>query len=141
MKRSKSIPLMLIGTLALAACGPQHEEVTYRQHGYDSKQQCVQDWGNEQQCQSRSGGGYVGPRYMWNHGAGHPVVINQDGSTQQLSNTYLSRPGTASAASSAVTGTVSAPANSQIASAGRASGSVISRGGFGSSARAASVGG
>jgi uncharacterized protein YgiB involved in biofilm formation len=69
-RRSAKITLVLLGTAAaLAACGDDQ-----RRDLYASKQDCVQDWGDEQKCEPapagttasrpHSGGGYWwGPSY------------------------------------------------------------------------------
>jgi uncharacterized protein YgiB involved in biofilm formation len=69
-RRSAKITLVLLGTAAaLAACGNDQ-----RRDLYASKQDCIQDWGDEQKCEPapanttasrpHSGGGYWwGPTY------------------------------------------------------------------------------
>ena len=71
MKRRSSlnISLVLMGTLALAACQKEKRNV------YNSKEDCMQDWGNDQNCEeitdnnNHYGGNYYtrgfyyGPRY------------------------------------------------------------------------------
>jgi hypothetical protein len=143
MKRSKAVPLLMLGTLGLlAGCGSDSREIQTRQNNYRSVEDCRKDWGNdEKDCQrttTRSGGvGYVGPRYIWNHGGGVPMAVNSDGSQRPLNNSYLSRPGSVSAATSA---TVSRSTFSGSSGA-HASGYSGSRGGFGGTARGFSGGG
>ena len=72
-RRSARITLVLLGTAAaLAACGDSDDGT--RRDLYASKQDCVQDWGDETKCESapsgttssrpHSGGGYFyGPAY------------------------------------------------------------------------------
>lgn len=130
MKKSRTVPLILLGTLALAACGQAEPQMNTRQNQYASADDCRKDWGaDSRDCkQSSSGGGYVGPHYMWNHGAGHPVAIDPaTGQQRALTNSYLTRPGAVSTARSATT--------SSFSRAG------ASRGGFGSSGRSFSAGG
>lgn len=115
-KRSAHITLVLLGAAALAACDDQNG----RRDLYASKQDCVQDWGEQTKCEpapdsanttgrSHSGGGYFwGPMYYGNS----------------------LRPGGAS--SSALS-----PARSGSRAIGTSS---VSRGGFGSSASAHSSG-
>jgi hypothetical protein len=146
MKRSKAVPLLMLGTLGLlAGCGSDSREIQTRQNNYRSVEDCRKDWGNdEKDCQrssSRAGGyAYVGPRYIWNHGAGYPMAVNSDGSQRQLTNSYLSRPGAASTATSATVSRSTFSSNTSSSGA-RSSGSSVSRGGFGSTARGFSGGG
>lgn len=61
MKRRSSakITLVIVGTLALAACGEQEQRNLYR-----SKEDCVKDWGQEEGCeQVTSSNNYYGGRY------------------------------------------------------------------------------
>jgi uncharacterized protein YgiB involved in biofilm formation len=69
-RRSAHITLVLLGAAALTACGDDAD----RRDLYASKQDCVQDWGDEQKCEPappgttssrpHSGGGYFyGPAY------------------------------------------------------------------------------
>lgn len=124
MKRSAVIPLLMLGTMSLTGCGDGGDKVETKQNRYSSVEDCRRDWGNDSRdCTPRSGGGYVGPHYFWNHSTGTPMAVGSDGSTRALSNSYLTRPGAVSS------------------SIGSTSQSSIARGGFGSSARASSVGG
>ena len=139
MKRSKAVPLLMLGTLSiLSGCARTQDTVDVKQNSYRSMEDCRKDWGRDadRECK-RSGSGYVGPRYVWNHAAGYPMAVNNDGSTRQLSNSYLSKPGSTSAA---VNATVQrSPVSSFRANA--VSGATVSRGGFGSTARGFSAGG
>jgi uncharacterized protein YgiB involved in biofilm formation len=114
-KRSAQITLVLLGAAALSACDDQSE----RRDLYASKQDCVQDWGDDTKCEpapasaatghAHSGGGFFwGPRYS--------------------SNSYRSS-GTGSIATS--------PARSGSRAIGSSS---VSRGGFGSSSSSHSSG-
>ena len=149
MKRSRVVPLVLIGTMvSLAGCGPRMEEVNVRQNAYNSREDCKKDWGDDDRdCSPRSGGGYYGPRYIYNHGAGVPMAIGNDGTARPLSNSYLTKPGSISSATSATIGTAQVASNSAAFGAAKNAGAVstrsssVSRGGFGSSARASSSGG
>ena len=69
-RRSAHITLVLLGAAALAGCGDDND----RRDLYASKQDCVQDWGDETKCEQappgttssrpHSGGGYFwGPAY------------------------------------------------------------------------------
>ena len=144
MKRSRAVPLILLGTLSLlTACG-QGEKTELKQQNYASREDCLNDWGrDERDCRpARSGIGYVGPRYFWHHGGGHPVAVDADGSTRPLPNSYLSRPGTTSRATGITTTTsrISGRYTSGGARMG-GGGGTISRGGFGGTSRGFSGGG
>lgn len=156
MKRSIAIPLVLLGTLgSLVGCGPQAQNINVKQHAYNSREDCKKDWGDDDRdCTPRSGGsgGYFGPRYVYNHGAGVPMAIGQDGTSRALNNSYLSRPGSTSTATSAMQHQQMVMSNSSAYSSATRAGAVpakvsagssssVSRGGFGGSARAASSGG
>lgn len=129
MKRSISAPLLLLGSIALSACGQSHE---LTQQVYKSKEDCEQDWNDGQSCSQSSGGSshgsggrWSGPRYYWDRDLEKPVAINADGSERVISGSRIT------------------PAASGIASGhgeGHATGSV-SRGGFGSIAHGFSFGG
>jgi len=137
LKRSKCVPLVLLGTLAgIAGCdGGGTQEL--RQESYASLEDCHKDWGNDprdctraQNSSSSSGssggyhggsGGYFGPRYYWDRSSGHPVAVSSTGETRALTNSFHSRGVPSSARSVSV--------------------SSVSRGGFGSSARGFSGGG
>ena len=64
-KRSSRVRLVALGTVILGAC---HDEyVPGDRYVYQSRQGCVQEWG-ETNCQSssRDGSGYYyGPRFNW----------------------------------------------------------------------------
>lgn len=135
MKRSKVIPLVLLGTLTLAACGDEEQDTKQlQQQQYKSMADCQKDWGTDQrncQQQANSHGGflYMGPRYYYDHTYGYPVAVNGDGTTRIVPNSYIS-----SRAPSTAVGTFNA---------GRAGMASIARGGFGATAagHAASAGG
>lgn len=132
MKRSRQICLLVLGTAALAA-GCSDNRADLMQNRYASSQDCVQDWGDEQVCASASpstgsGGGYVGPRYYWNHSGAVPIAVMPDGTERAMRNSFMAR-GVPSVAKS----TATVAQGVRVAS--------VSRGGFGSSARAASAGG
>jgi uncharacterized protein YgiB involved in biofilm formation len=117
-KSSASVTLVLVGTAALAGCGQQDE--TLRRDVYASRNDCVQDWGDEQKCEAQAAGATSGG----SHG------------TFFLGPSY--RPGQfGSSASNRPIGTVDAarPGSHAIAT------SHISRGGFGSTGASHSSGG
>ena len=119
-KRSSRITLVLIGAAALAACSdspPEHRDV------YASKQDCVQDWGEEKKCEaapasagSSTGRSHTGGGYFWG-------PIYSGSSYRTGSNSSSSSIGSARSGSHAI------------------GSSSISRGGFGSSASSHSSGG
>lgn len=123
----------MLGTIGLlTGCGPAPDPtVQVRQNNYASLDDCRKDWGRDgdRECRPRSGGGYVGPRYIWNHNAGYPMAVNSDGSTRPLSNSYLSQSGGRSAATSATVSTVHT--SSFGGGGGHVGGGSVSRGGFG----------
>jgi uncharacterized protein YgiB involved in biofilm formation len=50
-RSSARVTLVLLGAAALAACG--QEEDTLRRDVYSSKEDCVQDWGDEVKCEKQ----------------------------------------------------------------------------------------
>ena len=141
MKRSKAVPLLMLGTLTLLTACESREDVTTRQNSYRSVEDCKKDWGNDDKdCTStRHSNGmfiYMGPRYIYNHGMA-PMAINNDGSRRALPNSYLNRPGSKSTATHATS------TKSSFSSGSRSGGSGYSggRGGFGGSAHGFSGGG
>lgn len=118
MKRSKRVPLVVLGSLlSVAGCGDGQDLTQQR---YYSKENCVKDWGEEQRCTSSSGG-YYGPRYYWDRDLGRPMIVNGDGSVSAATNARIGSGGS------------SLGANLQ---AGK-----IARGGFGGFSRGFSAGG
>ena len=125
-KRSSRITLVLMGAAALAACSespPEHRDV------YASKQDCVQDWGEEKKCEaapasagSSTGRSHTGGGYFWG-----PIY---SGSSY--------RTGSSSTSSSIGSAGIAGSARSGSHAIGSSS---ISRGGFGSSASSHSSGG
>ena len=119
-KRSSRITLVLMGAAALAACSdskPGHRDV------YASKQDCVQDWGDEKKCEtapasagSSTGRSHTGGGYFW--GPIYSGSSMRTGSTSPSSSIGSARTGSSAIGSSS-----------------------ISRGGFGSSASSHSSGG
>lgn len=135
MKRSQSVPLVLLGTLGLATlagCGPSDPNVPVKQQRYATQQDCLSDWGNDQRNCQRSGTGYVGPHYFWNHSGGYPMVIDSNGTQRAVTNSHFSSPGASSSsvgrAVSSTSSNITVPAQSSI---GRAA-APVARAGFGS---------
>lgn len=129
MKRSSAITLVVLGTATLMAGCSRTETQALTQQQYATQQDCERDWQDPSVCQRRasSGGGhvYVGPRYYWNRTGGVPMAVMPDGTERAMPHSALAK-GQPSAAKSHVTSTRTVS---------------ISRGGFGSSARASSAGG
>ncbi len=55
-KSSARVTLVLLGAAALAACGQEGE--TLQRDLYASKEDCVQDWGDELKCEKQPPTGY-----------------------------------------------------------------------------------
>ena len=69
MKRSKKITLTLIASISLAACGGESQPT--KRSVYANKQDCIDDWGNEKDCeevQQQSTRAYYGPHYFYSGG-------------------------------------------------------------------------
>lgn len=96
MKRSLSVPLIVLGTLSLSSCG-QREPLM--QQVYSSKEECEQDWTDGESCNTAAETNYehhrlwYGPRYYWDRGLGRPVALRPDGSTRIVNNTRISQSG------------------------------------------------
>jgi hypothetical protein len=131
MKRSTRVQLVLLGsTVGLQGCGSDQD--LYRQR-YDSLEECRRDWGDPKDCRqvgsgasgswgnsSGAGGGgsyYYGPRYYWDPRTGQPTEVRPDGTTRAVGEAHGS-------GEPAHLGGV------------RMGAGFVSRGGFGSSARA-----
>jgi hypothetical protein len=125
MKKSRQVPLLVIGTVSLlAGCSRFADDpMELTQNAYASREDCRREWGNDDRnCQpSGHGGGYVGPRYYWDRTTGYPYAVDSNGQTRVLSNSTLSR------------GTPAGATNITRTS--------VSRGGFGSTAHGFSMGG
>jgi homospermidine synthase len=92
MKKSKYVPLHILGTLTLlAACDSGNNVRNVQQNTYANREDCSKDWGNpDQNCRpSGATGIYIGPRYIWNRGAGYPVAIDSNGQTRVLADAPL----------------------------------------------------
>ncbi|MEW6665180.1 MAG: hypothetical protein AB1512_08170 [Thermodesulfobacteriota bacterium] len=120
MKRSKKITLTLIASISLAACGGESQPT--KREVYANKQDCIDDWGNEKDCEEvvRQGTSYYhGPHYFYS--GGRPYYIP--------SGSQDPKPVSAAAAFSKVPeGRLSSTATRSVHTA-----SVV-RGGFGASA-------
>lgn len=83
MKRSTQVILLSLGTLTMLQ-GCDSEEVEVRQASYQTKEECVAEWKDDSHCTPRTSGGYAGPHYFWNHAAGHPVIVGNNGVTTPM---------------------------------------------------------
>jgi hypothetical protein len=76
--------LWTAGAVSLVVLGNHGEEFDVLQTQYASRQDCLQDWGDEDSCKAlegpRSQTTYFGPRYYWDAARGKPVVVAPDGS-------------------------------------------------------------
>jgi len=129
MKRSRKIDLLVLGTAVLmTGCSGSASDSEIQQKRYASQADCERDWGRTTDSQtacSKSGSGYLGPRYYWNHGSGRPVALMPDGSHRPMSAEALSR---------------SSLANSHPSSHASSRSSGVSRGGFGGFGRGSAGG-
>lgn len=101
MKRSRKVPLVLLGSFSLLVSCGQDKQTEIRQHTYASREDCLEDWGrDERDCHPAKSGGYAGPRYFWHHSGGYPVAIDTDGSTRPLPRSNLAQPGATTRATS-----------------------------------------
>jgi hypothetical protein len=134
MKRSARVRLVLLGSaVGLHGCGTDQE--VYRQR-YDSLEECRRDWGDTAYCghdaggasgswssSGGSGGGaaggnyYYGPRYYWDPHTGRATELKPDGSTRPIGDAHWS-------------------GQTEHFGGVRMGAGFVSRGGFGSSARA-----
>lgn len=133
-KRSVSVPLIILGSLALSSCGGQPDN-DVQQQVYNSRAECEQDWNDGQSCTDNENGDppndrnphyiygprWYGPRYYWDHNMQRPVQLYQDGRTRVINNSRI-HAGSGYSRNSAVLGKTN-------------------RGGFGSTARGFSGGG
>ena len=122
MKRSTCVQLILLGSAAgLAGCDDQPQALA--QHRYESRDECLRDWGDEKECQPapHGPGGYFGPRYYWDTSVNRPMAVHDDGSIREITSGRVSSTGHASG---------------EAHSAGS-----ISRGGFGGGGHGAGGGG
>lgn len=110
-KKSSTINLLVIGTIAvtsLTACDQEPDTQQVMQGEYKSREDCIRDWGNDaSRCTpNSSGGGYIGPRYFWDHASNTPMIYNSSGSAVPATNSFASR-GVASSARAVSTASVS----------------------------------
>jgi hypothetical protein len=70
----------LVGLVVLGNHGAQFDVL---QTEYASRQDCLNDWGDEDSCRAgdpQRSNTYFGPRYYWDPARSRPVVIGPDGS-------------------------------------------------------------
>lgn len=147
MKKSKAVPLLLLGsTTLLAGCTRdrpdqqfQQEVQETRQDAYSTMEECDRDW-DDDDCE-RSGGVYLGPRYFYSHGSGIPYLIDRKGRARPMPSHYGAYTTHRSGASGAP---AISPGRSTIVTRNAASSyrsPSISRGGFGGGRGGGSFGG
>jgi len=148
MKRSKLIPLFMLGTL-LSGCSDNKldtDEIEVKQNTYATIADCQADWGTEDEaCQpqqvadassvqgtttTQSHGTfipvimYMGPRYYYDRSTSTPMMITSGGTVKAVTSPIASH--------------ISSGSSGRAASVSTAS---VSRGGFGAGAHAAAGGG
>jgi hypothetical protein len=141
MKKSKTVPLLLLGSTALlASCTPDQPPIQeMRQDAYTSIEACDRDWVDDV-CERSGSGHYLGPRYFYRHDNHTPYVIDRQGRTRAMPSHYGAYNGYGA-------GTANAPAVSPARTtivtrnASAHGSSSISRGGFGSGRGSFSFGG
>ena len=139
MKKSKAVPLLLLGSTALlAGCtrnpADQQRVQEVRQDAYSTVEACDRDWVDDA-C-VRRGGVYLGPRYFYSHENRTPYVIDSQGRTRAMPGHYGAYNGYGSGAAAAP---AKSPERTTIVTAQRSSS--ISRGGFGGGRSSGSFGG
>lgn len=141
MKKSKAVPLLLLGSTAvLTACTPdiadqqpQQQVEETRQDVYTTMEECDLDW-DDDECEDR-GGLYLGPRYFYVHGARTPYLIDRKGRSYAVPSHY----GAYKSHRASASGTPAvAPGRSTVVTRNVAA---ISRGGFGGGRSSGSFGG
>ena len=147
MKKSKAVPLLLLGSTALlSACtsddadqqlGQQVAET--RQDAYATMEDCDRDW-DDDECE-RNGGVYFGPRYFYSHGNRTPYLIDRKGRARAVPShygAYNSHRADVAGAPAIAPGRSTIVTRNDVSSHRSAS---ISRGGFGGGRSRGSFGG
>jgi uncharacterized protein YgiB involved in biofilm formation len=107
VKRSKAVPLFVLGSVAvLPGCNAGHP-VDLQQNRYQTLEDCEHDWGDPGQCSPAPGSGaagggsggaiggggrgtaYIGPRYYWDPDTRRPVTIAPNGESRPAPNAHL----------------------------------------------------
>lgn len=76
------------GLVALVVLGNHGAQFDVLQTQYASRQDCLDDWGDEDSCRAvdpQRSNTYFGPRYYWDPARGRPVVVGPDGSERVAS--------------------------------------------------------
>lgn len=116
MKRSRRIGLILMASISLTACDSGQET---QQALYQNRQECIEDWGNDE-CDDSDGDGYWhGPHFFYAGGRHHYFPKKTGGAAVPV------------AATSKLAGLAPGVAPSRAVSTKSGS---VSRGGFGGSA-------
>lgn len=93
----------LVGLVVLGNHGAQFDVL---QTEYASRQDCLEDWGDEDSCRAvdpRRSNIYFGPRYYWDPARGRPVLVGLDGS-ERVASTARVGPSRSSAGATSVVG-------------------------------------
>ena len=112
MKQSGVVQLVLLGSVfGLYAYHSRAARQEVRQQHYASREDCISDWGDPDDCPAQSQGTagqpyFLGPRYYWNAQRGSPMVLNTDGSEHVATAARIS-PGSSSAGLGKVVANVS----------------------------------
>lgn len=74
--------LYVAGLVGLVALGNHGTQFDVRQTRYASREDCLQDWGDEDSCRAagQGSGVYFGPRYYWDPDRNRPVIVDSNGS-------------------------------------------------------------
>lgn len=99
MKRSVSVPLLLLGSAAVLNVCSYAETDAVKQQRYASREECLQDWNDEEVCSQsisldennrfHSDGNWYGPRYYWDRDINRPIQLRSDGSTRVMRNARI----------------------------------------------------
>ena len=100
-RSSARVTLVLLGAAALAACG---QEETLRRDLYSSKEDCVQDWGDELKCEKQPGATYTpGGRFGYWYGPSyHSGQYGSSPQSERAGTVSQARPGSRSVGTSHV---------------------------------------
>jgi hypothetical protein len=75
--------LVAAGLASVVVLGNHGAQFDVFQTRYASRQDCLQDWGDEDSCRAADperSTTYLGPRYYWDPNRDRPVVVGPDGS-------------------------------------------------------------
>lgn len=112
MKQSGVVQLVLLGSaVGLYAYSNRASHFSVRQQQYPSREACIADWGDPDDCPSQPVQGtaypyYLGPRYYWDPHRSSPMIVNGDGS-EHVATAARFAPGGSSAGIGRVIGGVS----------------------------------